>query len=282
MAAAQADPNEMSFGDGNPGPTADGRRKPDLVAVGCGIESATVNTACGTGPRSACATSYATPHAAAAAALIRQYFTEGRYPTGKPVAGAAFTPSGALIKAILVNSTLDMSGITGYPNNEEGWGLIRLDTALSFPDSTRALTLWDRRNANGLSTGDTAVHHVDVMTASEPLKVALVWTEPPGNPGAAAVVVNDLNLRLTSPDGSQTFLANNFVGGRSVVGGTPDGLNNVEVVLIPYPTTGTWTITVTATRVNVGNPGQGYAVAATTASLRRREWLIPVLHNMMS
>ena len=34
VGAAQADPNEMNFGDGNAGPTADGRNKPDLDGVG--------------------------------------------------------------------------------------------------------------------------------------------------------------------------------------------------------------------------------------------------------
>ena len=62
VGAAQSDPNEMNFGDGNPGPTADGRRKPDLMTVGCQIQSATVNTACTTGPRSACATDPAVFH----------------------------------------------------------------------------------------------------------------------------------------------------------------------------------------------------------------------------
>ena len=37
VCAALADPNEMSIGDGNPGPTIDGRLKPDLTGVGCGI-----------------------------------------------------------------------------------------------------------------------------------------------------------------------------------------------------------------------------------------------------
>ena len=74
VCAAQADPNELTVGDGNPGPTADGRRKPDLVGVGCGNASATVNTACATAT-SGCATSWATPHMAGAAALARQYNT---------------------------------------------------------------------------------------------------------------------------------------------------------------------------------------------------------------
>ena len=40
VGAAQADPNEMNLGDGNPGPTADGRRKPDLMAVGLRVSNA--------------------------------------------------------------------------------------------------------------------------------------------------------------------------------------------------------------------------------------------------
>ena len=44
----------------------------------------------------------ATPIAAGAALLIRQYFTDGWYPTGSPVVNNSFSPSGALIKAAIV------------------------------------------------------------------------------------------------------------------------------------------------------------------------------------
>jgi hypothetical protein len=206
VSAAKADPDEMDLGDGNPGPTADGRRKPDLVTVGCGIESAIVNTPCGTGPRSSCATSYATPHAAAAAALVRQYFREGWYPTGEPVLDHKRTPSGALLKAVLINSTRNMTGVSGYPSNDEGWGIVLLGSVLTFRGSTRVMTVWESRNATGLLTGDVRVHHIDVVNGAQPLKVTLVWTEPPGVPGAATPVVNNLDLQVSSPDGSQTFL----------------------------------------------------------------------------
>ena len=171
VGASQADPNEMNFGDGNAGPTADGRRKPDLMAPGCGIQSATVGTACGTGPRSACATSYATPHTAAAAALIRQYFTEGWYPTGAPQPHHAFVPSGALLKAMLLNATIDMTGIAGYPQHSGrlGPGAVRA-TRSSFPAGARNARVWDTRNAAGLVTGESRVHHVDVATNAQPLQ----------------------------------------------------------------------------------------------------------------
>lgn len=263
VGATQADPNEMNFGDGNAGPTADGRRKPDLMAPGCGIQSATVGTACGTGPRSACATSYATPHAAAGAALIRQYFTEGWYPTGTARPEHAFTPSGALLKAVLINSTIPMTGIAGYPTDQGGWGLVQLQNAMFFPGSARNLRVWDHRNADGLFTGDVREHHVDVATNTQALRVALVWTDPPSTAGAANPIVNNLDLEVVSPGGAQTFLGNVFAAGVSTTGGAADALNTVELVLVDTPAAGDWTIRVRATAVTVGNPGQGYALAVT-------------------
>jgi hypothetical protein len=265
VGASQADPNEMNFGDGNAGPTADGRRKPDLMAVGCGIESADVDTACGTRQRAACATSYATPHAAAAAALVRQYYSEGWYPTGVIRPGTAFVPSGALIKATLLNSTIDMSGVVGYPSAHEGWGLVRLSNVLFFPGSARKLHVWDVRNADGLATGESRTHSVDVGGNTQPLRVTLVWTEPPGAAGSANPVINDLDLVVTSPSGAQVYIGNDFVGGVSAPnsGAAPDHTNNVEMVLVNNPAPGLWTITVSGTAVNVGNPGQGYALVVT-------------------
>jgi hypothetical protein len=264
VGAAQAAPNQLNFGDGNAGPTADGRRKPDLMAVGCSIQSATVGTACSTGPRSACATSYATPHAAAAVALIRQYFTEGYYPTGTPQPHHVFEPSGALLKSMLISSTVDMTGIAGYPSAQEGWGLVQLSRSLFFPGSANNLRVWDTRNADGLFTGDVVEHPVVVATNTQPLKVVLVWTDPPGAAGSATPVVNNLDLEVVSPDGTQTFRGNVFgAAGFSSTGGTADTVNNVEVVLVNTPTPGRWTVRVRATAVNVGNPGQGYALGVT-------------------
>ena len=263
VGASKADPNEMNFGDGNPGPTADGRQKPDIMAPGCGIQSATVNTTCGTGPRSACATSYATPHVAAAGALIRQYFTEGWYPTGMKLQYHAFVPSGALIKAMLLNSTIDMTGILGFPSNNEGWGLIRLNSVLYFRGNARDVRVWEKRNANGLSTGESAIYYVNIATSNQPLKITLVWTDPPATAGANNPMINDLDLEVISPDGTQTFLGNHFVNGFSAIGGNADTVNNIEMVLVNNPIPGKWMIRINAPQVNVGNPNQGYAIVAT-------------------
>ena len=47
-------------------------------------------------------TSMATPLAAGSAALVRQYFLEGFYPSGAATPAAAFAPSGVLVKAVML------------------------------------------------------------------------------------------------------------------------------------------------------------------------------------
>lgn len=264
VGATRANPNELSFADGNPGPTADGRRKPDIMSPGCGIQSATVNTVCDVGPRNQCATSYATPHAAGATALVRQYFMQGWYPSGSPKPGDAMTPSGALLKAVLINSTLDMTGIPGYPSDSEGWGLARLDRALFFAGAPRRLQLWDTRNATGLTTGDVRSHTVSVAGSNQPLKIVLVWTEPPSAAGTNGGAINNLDLSVISPSGAETYLGNVFgASGASATGGSTDLVNNSEVVLVNNPAPGQWKVNVAAKLVAIGNPGQGYALVAT-------------------
>jgi len=104
VSALRTDPNDNNMCDGNGGPTADGRLKPDIVGPGGGttvaesLQSATNATACGVAlwnPVGAtCATSWATPNIAAGVALTRQYFQNGFYPSGVATPFNGFTPSG--------------------------------------------------------------------------------------------------------------------------------------------------------------------------------------------
>lgn len=43
-------------------------------------------------------------------ALIRQYLVEGYHPTGYQVAGNGFTPSAALLKALVINGAVHLGG----------------------------------------------------------------------------------------------------------------------------------------------------------------------------
>ncbi len=118
------------------GPTPDGRIKPDVVAPGYPIRSASagptghIDNVCGLSDQ--VGTSMAVPIVSGNAAIIRQYFSQGWYYTdGKePNATMGFSPSAALVKAVLINSAKGVSSAetTQFPfskNRERNRNRIR-------------------------------------------------------------------------------------------------------------------------------------------------------------
>ena len=83
-------------------------------------------------------TSMATPLIAGAAALVRQYFQQGMYPTGAPTTSNQFNPSGPLVKAVLIGGAAGLSGFepdTGLPlapppSFRQGFGRLQLSQSL--------------------------------------------------------------------------------------------------------------------------------------------------------
>ncbi|GAG29701.1 unnamed protein product, partial [marine sediment metagenome] len=114
VGASRDTPDQSEHCTGGSGPTSDGRRKPEVYAPGCSTTSARSGTSCDT--RSMTGTSMACPAVAGTAMLVRQYYLEGYYPSGAPDGNDAFTPSAALLKATLLNSAVDMTGVAGYPS----------------------------------------------------------------------------------------------------------------------------------------------------------------------
>lgn len=250
------------------GPAADGRLKPTLSAPGgespTFIVSAKNNT--GNPPSPTCnvqgnpfqGTSMATPAVAGMALNVRQYFTEGYYPLGT-WGGIPHLPTGALVKAVLVNSTVDMAA-ANIPNNDEGWGRMLMDNTLYFTGDTRELIVEDI--TRGLLTGETWSREFEVDNAAEPLVLTLVWTDYPSTSGAGINLVNDLDLLVTSPAG-QEYKGNVFSGGTSVAGGSHDTRNVEEAVRVSNPPTGVWTVSVRAQNAPQGP--QPFALAINGA-----------------
>lgn len=259
VGACQDAPNQDAHCSGGGGPTTDGRRKPEIFAPGCLILSAQWSTPCSTIAFSG--SSMASPAVAGVAMLIRQYFMEGYYPTGEATIGNELTPSGALLKAMLLNATADMTGISGWPSLREGWGRLVAESAAYFAGDARKLNVQDVRNANGLSTGQVHEQFIDVgANSAEPLRVTLVWTDPPAVAGASFAAVNNLDLEVLSPLG-ELFFGNVFKNGQSAKGGARDDRNNVEQVSVVHPPAGTWVVRVKGTAVNQGT--QGFALVMT-------------------
>ncbi len=233
------------------GPTTDGRIKPDLVAPGTNILStrSSQTTASGWGTYNSyymynSGTSMATPLAAGAATVLRGYLVDS---------GKVANPSAAMVKAVLINTAVDIGGYgvstkeagQPIPNNHEGWG--RIDIGAAISDTGRAY--YD--NAS-LTTGNSDTYTFTITGTVSALKATLVWSDYPGSTTAATQLVNNLNLVVTAPNGSTTYLGNVFSGGWSTTGGTADAVNNVENVYVKNPVTGTWTIRVSGASVPQG------------------------------
>lgn len=258
--------SQSNYCDGGRGPTIDGRRKPEIMAPGCGILSADYLSSCGVVANSG--TSMACPAVSGVAALMRQYFELGYYPTGAANAANAFHPSGALVKAALINSAADMTGISGFPNVSEGWGRVLADNTLYFPGDSRKLMVAQARNsaAGALQTGQSYVLRFRVTNSAIPLKATLAYHDAPASVNASLAPVNNLDLDAT-PLGGPTYLGNIFVNGVSANGGTPDAINNLEQVLFNAPQPGAWLIRVQAPAVNVGPQGFGLVVSGPIEAL---------------
>jgi subtilisin family serine protease len=254
-------PNQDTFHTGRPG-TRDGRRKPDLVAVGDEVRSSTLTTPTDSAVfSSSCGTSYATPHVAAAAALVRQYFVEGWYPQGKKTAKDQVTPSGALLKAVLLNATVDLAKEPGYPSAREGWGRLQLDQTLHFDGDKLFLRVKDVPHVWGFDRGPPAngkTFKLRVPDNAKSMKITLVFNDPAGAVGAKDPVVNKLDLLLMEPMRSRWtgwevgYFANDFTDQkvtrkRFLQTGTttfpPDRTelkNNVRQVVVDSPVAGSW------------------------------------------
>jgi hypothetical protein len=242
------------------GPTADGRFKPDLTMPGSRIISARNDRSVTTGNCTTIqmsGTSMASPGAAGMAALVRQYYTDGYYPTGGAAAADGFTPSAALVKATLLNSTRTMAG-TGagtVPDGCQGWGRVLLDDALFFAGQDRRLIVHDDDGFPQGGAGQVKEFSVEVG-AGQPLRATLVWTDFPSTPAAGVNLNNDLDLVVSGPAG--TFLGNVLAAGQSTAGGAADRRNNVEQVILAAPEPGTYVISVRA--FNVPSSAQPFAL----------------------
>jgi len=228
------------------GPAADGRVKPDIVAPGTVITGSRAGN-CGT--VSSCfdanhawssGTSHAAPQVAGAAALFTQHWKN---------ANGGMNPSPALIKAAIINTAQEMNGVNTTavsPNGNEGWGRINMKFMLDAATSIRRVNETVPFGAPGASSTMTGT----VADASKQIRVALVWTDPPGAANANPALVNNLDLSVTI--GANTYRGNVFSGGVSTTGGAADTLNNVEIVRLPSGVAaGTpFSITVSATAIN--------------------------------
>ncbi len=266
VAATGTGPNQDTIASfSSRGWASDGRYKPDLAAPGAGVTSANSNLAAtnNTDIATGSGTSYSSPMAAGMAALVRDYFAQGFHPTGAPTtAHARPHPSAALVKAVLINSAMPMTGAASPPPaRDQGWGRINLARTLVFTNSSHALLVSDEETGFADPIQAVPSWYLDVTSATQPLRVTLVWTDYPATAGATKHLVNDLDLVVRAP--GQLYRGNALAGGWSTPGGAADRTNNVEQVLWQTPATGLVEISVASWVVP--QPTQTFALVVTGA-----------------
>jgi|GEM_PF-1702365 len=247
------------------GPTLDSRTKPDLDAQGSGIISANRNA---TGTLSMSGTSMATPTAAGNAALVREYLARGYYPSGAPNPGDAMaSPSGALVKAILIAGAFKMtgSGAGTNPGQAQGFGRILLDDSLYFAGDASHLFLED--NAVGLQTGSTASYQITAV-GSERLTFVLTWSDVAGAVNASPATVNSLRLEVQTPSGETWtqklpagYTVNNATPTQDTTTSNYDSINTLQRIQFDAPIPGVYQVHVRG--INVPTGPQKFALAAT-------------------
>ena len=206
------------------GPAADGRIKPDVVAPGTAITggrsggdslSGNLNSAV----RWNSGTSHAAANISGAAALFAHKWYLDNF---------GFRAKPSLIKAALVNSTVDLNGSntgTPIPNGLEGWGRPNLQSMLTPGVGTKYIN----EQVALQNVGDNFPISGSVASSSKPVRITLAWSDPPGVTDPS--LVNDLDLQVTV--GSSVYLGNVIQNGVSVTGGNFDRRNTVETVILP-------------------------------------------------
>ena len=267
------------------GPTRDGRLKPELVAPAFVLAADSdfdVTTGnCSTTVQGG--TSWSGPLVAGAAALIRQYYREGFLDGGVP-SSSGFVPSSALVKATLVAGARfaprfdDGQGpvpdpVDPVPSYDQGYGMPVLDDALVLAGDPE--TLWVRDiDSLSLEEGKSVSYRFDVREGGR-FRIVLAWIDPPGEgsrqPAAVPRLVNDLDLKLVGPSGT-------VHRGNEDLGGTPDRLNNLEVINVEAPIPGRYTVVIETHAIRSGHrqsaalvvSGRLDEVSSRRRSVRRR------------
>ena len=261
--------DSWSAGNGSTGPAADGRIKPDLCAYYDSIWASDLTGSAGYSSGNSTTTfggtSGATPIIAGHNALLIQMFTDGLFGNApRVVGGTRFQnrPYAQTLKALQIVGARPYAFNASSSDNRrehQGWGFPSLQ---DLYDERANVFLVPEDDI--LTQGQTASHTIAVAAGTGRLKVCMTFLEPAGNPSAAQAIVNNLNLRVTSPSGT-SYWGNNGLssGNTSTPGGSANAIDSVECVFVENPQDGNWLVEVIAQSIVVD---AHVATASTDAS----------------
>ncbi len=214
------------------GPTDDGRIKPDIVANGIDLYSA--SSSGNTSYTTMSGTSMASPNTTGTLALLQEHYRNGR----------GGTMSAAALKGLVIN-TANEAGPSEGPDYMFGWGLLNAVGAANLisDDNTDGGLIVQGLLINGQTKDYT------YYSDGSPISVVLSWTDPAGTPPAASLnpstlmLVNNLNLRVIGTSTHSPWRLNPASPAAAATRGD-NTRDNVEKVTVTTPTPGFYTIRV--------------------------------------
>lgn len=216
------------------GPSTDGRIKPDIAANGHNH----VSTDETQGYMAFGGTSGAAPVVAGVMAMLHEAYEINHGESAKA----------ALLKAMMLNTANDL-GNKG-PDFIYGWGSLNAYRA--------ALGIEEGRFLNEeISQDEQKTHSITIPENVAEVKIMTYWPDPEGSTFSSVALINDLNTKLRSTDGTEYL--------PWVLDPTPDpailslpatkgvdNLNNMEQIAIDNPIAGEYTLEINGDQVPFG------------------------------
>lgn len=261
------------------GPTDDGRIKPDIVANGASVYSPVGTSDSSYSTYSG--TSMASPNAAGTAALLVEHYAK-LFP-GKSMMSST-------LRGLIIH-TADDRGRVG-PDYQYGWGLINGQEAVNLVSDHASNPAKSRMMEASINNVSSSKVHQFVWDGVSPIRATICWTDPPGNNGLthdnrARNLVNDLNLKMIAPNGTEFFpYVMPFVGTwtqSSVTASATTGVNstdNVEqVYLANPPSPGVYQLVVSRANTLTGT-SQSYSLFVSGSKNPNLPPTLPALGNL--
>jgi serine protease AprX len=230
------------------GPATDGRIKPDLWYFYDSVFAPAGGSDTGYGEFGG--TSAATPSVVGYFGLMFNMWHQGVFPGFGGGQDAFETrPHMSTARALMFQSAnqYDFDG----PNHDksryhQGWGRPNVENLYNLSGKILIIDETDL-----LQNLDVNTYEVEVPVDEPAFRATLVYADPMGVPLSTVHRINDLSLRVSSPNG-RVYWGNSGLhdGPWSRPGDDEDHINIAENVFIQSPTPGAWTVEVIATEIN--------------------------------
>ncbi|MDD4307296.1 MAG: S8 family serine peptidase, partial [Thermoplasmata archaeon] len=257
------------------GPAADGRMKPDMCAAFDWIYTVDMVGTAGYTTTNYYddfgGTSGATPTVAGCTLQAYEMFQENFFdnnPTNQ-------IPYSATIKALMIADAYQYPiGTNLITRNVEGWGTPDMENMYTLGANYHVI----EEHPLAISSGTVWTKNV-YSDGTKPLKITTAWTDPaaPSTTGTGRTLINNLDLKVTSPTGTVYWGNMGLWNSIWSVSGTgtndwtrtnptyTDDENNVENVFIQSPAAGIWAIEVQGAVGDVAQGPQHFSFVASGA-----------------